>query len=111
MTWKMTIEQKEKFLELMHNMGAHSMFYLNVMAKRLSECGIPVIEDFERNCLNIDGVMVHLVDPEWGEAGIYPPHVLSIVIRNYGFEITSNMTGIGFRFKDCLEQLAGYWEL
>ena len=75
MTWEMTIEQKEKFLELMHDMGAHSMFYLRDMANRLSECGLPVIEDSDGNCLNIDGVMVYLVEPDWGEAGIYPPHV------------------------------------
>jgi hypothetical protein len=47
MTWDLTIEQKDKFLELMHDMGAHSMFYLNDMTKRLSECGIPVTEDSE----------------------------------------------------------------
>jgi hypothetical protein len=45
MTWDLTIEQKDKFLELMHDMGAHSMFYLNDMTKRLSECGIARLYD------------------------------------------------------------------
>jgi hypothetical protein len=111
MPWKLTIEQKDKFLELMHDMGAHSMFYLNDMTMRLSECGLPVSVNSENDCLLIDGVKVHLVEPEWGEAGIYPPHVLSEVIQHYRFEITSDMTGTGFRFNDCLEQLASHWGL
>jgi hypothetical protein len=111
MTWDLTIEQKDKFLELMHDMGANSMFYLNDMTKRLSECGLPVTEDSENNCLLIDGVKVHLAEPEWGKAGIYPPHVLSVVIEHFGFEITSDMTGFGFHFKDRLQQLASHWGL
>ena len=109
MTWDLTIEQKDKFLELMDYMGAHSMFYLNDMVKRLSDCGIPVGVNDENDCLLIDGVKVHLAEPEWGKAGIYPPDVLSVVIEHFGYEIKSNMTGIGFHFKDRLEQLASHW--
>jgi hypothetical protein len=54
---------------------------------------------------------VHLAEPEWGKAGIYPPHVLSVVIKHFGYEITSDMTGTGFRFNDYLEQLASHWGL
>lgn len=111
MTWELTIEQKDRFLELMHGMGAHSVFYLEDMAKSLSECGIPITVDSEINCLIIDGVKVHLAEPEWGDAGIYPPHVLTVVIQHFGFDITSDMTGIGFRFNDRLEQLASHWGL
>jgi hypothetical protein len=111
MTWDLTIEQKDKFLELMHAMGGHSIFYLNEMTKRLSDCGIPVTEDSDNDCILIDGVKVYLVEPEWGKAGIYPPHVLSVVIEHFGFDITSEMTGSGFHFKDRLEQLASQWGL
>ena len=111
MTWDLTIEQKDKFLELMHDMGAHSMFYLKDMTERLSECGIPVTEDNENNCLDIDGVKVHLEEPEWGDPGIYPPHVLSVVINHFRYVITSDMTGTGFRFNDRLQQLASRWGL
>jgi hypothetical protein len=111
MTWDLTIEQKEKFLELMNDMGAHSVFYLNDMTNRLSKCGIPVKVDSENDCLLIDAAKIHLAEPEWGKAGIYPPHVLSVVIENFGFNISSDMTGIGFRFKDRLEQLASHWGL
>jgi len=111
MTWNLTIEQKVKFLELMNYMGAHSMFYLNDMVKILSDCGIPAAVGHENDCLLIGGVKVHLAEPEWGKAGIYPPHVLSIVIEHFGYEITSDMTGIGFHFKDRLEQLASCWGL
>jgi hypothetical protein len=109
MTWDLTIEQKDMFLELMHDMGAHSMFYLNDMTKRLSECGLPVTEDGENDCLLIGGEKVYLAEPEWGKTGIYPPHVLSVVIEHFEFEITTEMTGIGFRFKDRLQQLASHW--
>ena len=109
MTWQLTTTQKDSFLELMNELGAHSMYRIPLMVKELSECGIPVFEDKENECLVIDGVKVHLATPEWGDPGVYPPHVLSVVIDHFGYEITSEMSGLGFRFKDKLQQLAGQW--
>ena len=111
MNWDLTLEQKNMFLELMNDMGAKSMFFLEVMAQKLSKCGIPATVDSKNNSLLIDGVVVHLTEPEWGKAGIYPPIVLSVVIDKFGYEITSDMSGAGFNFKDKLEQLASHWGL
>jgi hypothetical protein len=62
MTWDLTIEQKGNFFELMHDMGAHSVFYPMDITMRLSDCGMPVKDDRNKECLMIDSVMVHLVD-------------------------------------------------
>jgi hypothetical protein len=52
---------------------------------------------------------ISLTTPEWGEPGIYPPSVLSVVIENYGYEITSDMNGRGFAHNNRLQQLANLW--
>ena len=111
MTWNMTLEQKDKFLELMNELGSQSMFYLNDMVNYLKECGLPVKVGEKNDFLLIGSVKVHLTNPEWGDPGIYPPHVLSVVIEHFGYEINSTLTGKGFRFKDRLQQLASHWGL
>lgn len=111
MTLDLTIEQKNKFLELMNSMGAHSTYFMSAMVKRLKDCGIPAIEDLDNECLHIGNRKISLTTPEWGEPGIYPPNVLSAVIEHYGYQITSNMTGRGFSHKDTLQQLAKLWNI
>lgn len=109
MSWDLTIDQKEKFLELMNSMGAHSTYYMSSMVKKLINCGIPAVEDLENKCIHIGSQKISLTTPEWGEPGIYPPSVLSAVIKHYGYEITSNMSGRGMYHKDTLQQLANLW--
>jgi hypothetical protein len=110
MTWDLTIEQKDKFLELMNKMGAHSTYFMPAMVRRLKDCGIPVVEDIENECIRIDDKKIPLTTPEWGDPGIYPPSVLSVVIEHFGCEITTNMNGRGFAHKDRLQQLANLWK-
>ena len=109
MNWDLTDKQKDKFLELMNSMGAHSTYYISPMVKKLKDCGLPVVEDFENKCIYIGNQKISLTTPEWGEPGIYPPSVLSAVIEHYGYQITSNMTGRGMYHKDTLQQLANLW--
>ena len=111
MTWDLTIEQKEKFLDLMNSMGAHSTFYMSAMVKRLNSCGIPATEDLQNNCMLVGDKKIVLSTPEWGEPGIYPPSVLSVVIEHYGYEITTDMNGRRFAHNDRLQQLANLWEM
>lgn len=111
MTWNMTLEQKDKFLELMNSMGANSMWFLDGIVEKLIEVGLPATIDTEHDCLLLGDVRVELTQPEWGEAGVYAPNVLSVVIEYYGYEINSNMNGKGFHFKDRLQQLASHWGL
>lgn len=109
MTWDLSQKQKDKFLELMNSMGAHSTYYMSSMVKKLNSCGIPASEDLQNNCMIVGDKKISLTTPEWGEPGIYPPSVLSVVIEHYGYEITSNMIGRGFSHKDTLQQLANLW--
>ena len=111
MNWDLTIEQKDKFLELMNSMGANSMWFLDVIVEKFIEVGLPASIDTENNCLLLGDVRVELTQPEWGEAGVYAPNVLSVVIEHFGYEINSNMNGKGFHFKDRLQKLASHWGL
>jgi hypothetical protein len=111
MSWNLTLEQKDRFLELMDSMGAHSMWFLDGIVEKLIEVGLPASIDTENNCLLLGGVRVELTQPKWGEAGIYAPNVLSLVIEHFGYEINSNMNGKGFHFKDRLQHLASHWGL
>ena len=109
MTWNLSQEQKEKFLDLMNAMGAHSTFYMPAMVKKLNCCGIPAIEDLNNNCMVVEDKKISLSIPEWGEPGIYPPSVLSVVIEHYGYKIITDMNGRGFAHNDRLQQLANLW--
>jgi len=109
MTWDLTLEQKDKFLELMSSMGANSMWFLDGIVEKFIEVGLPATIDTEQDCLILGDIRVELTQPEWGQAGIYAPNVLSVVIEHFGYEINSKMNGIGFHFKDRLQQLASLW--
>jgi hypothetical protein len=109
MSWDLTTEQKDKFLELMNNMGAHTTYYMTATVKRLNDCGIPAVEDIENDCIRIGDKKIPLTTPEWGDPGIYPPSVLSVVIEHFGYEITTTMNGRGFAHKDTLQKLAKLW--
>ena len=109
MTSNLTLEHKQKFLELMNGLGAHSMYYPEPVAKQLSECGISTKVSDDGKAILIGDIRIDPVEPEWGEKGIYPPHILSVVINDCGYEFKSDMTGIGFRFRDFLTQLAYEW--
>jgi hypothetical protein len=109
MTWDLTTEQKDKFLELMNKMGGQSTYFMSAMVKRLKGCGIPAIEDLENEYILICDKKVHLTTPEWGDPGIYPPSVLTVVIEHYGYKIITDMNGRGFAHNDRLQQLANLW--
>ena len=109
MTWDLTTEQKGKFLELMNKMGGHSTYFMSAMVKRLKDCGIPAVEGIEKEYIFIGNKKIPLTTPEWGDPGIYPPSVLSVVIEHYGYEITTDMNGRGFAHNDRLQQLANLW--
>ena len=93
----------------MNSMDANSMRFLDGIVEKFIEVGLPASIDTENNCLLLGDVRVELTQPVWGEAGVYAPNVLSVVIEHFGYEINSNMNGKGFHFKDRLQQLARLW--
>jgi hypothetical protein len=60
MNWDLTIDQKDKFLELMNSMGAHSTYYMSSMVKKLNSCGIPASEDLLNNCMIVGDKKISL---------------------------------------------------
>lgn len=79
--------------------------------KKLLDCGVPVQINEIGNELLIGLILVKQTTPEFGEPGFYAPLILQAAIDDHGFrdEITSEMTGRGFYFRDCLEKLASKW--
>lgn len=53
MTWDLTLEQKDKFSELMNKMDANSMWFLDGIVDELIEVGLPATIDTENNCLRL----------------------------------------------------------
>ena len=111
MTWNLSTDQKERFLELMDNLGAHSTYYVNGIAEELLKCGLPTSINIEENCLLIGSKKIFSTQPEWGNPGIHPTDVLLTVINHFEFEINSNMTGKGFYHRDMLHKLAIAWNI
>jgi hypothetical protein len=109
MNLSLSTTNKEKFLDLMDDLGAHSTFFIDYIAEELSKCGLPASIDTHSNFLLIGDTRIFLTQPEWGSPGIHPTDVLLAIIKHFGFEIDSNMTGKGFYHKDLLEKLAKAW--
>lgn len=111
MHWNLSNSQKEQFLNLLSELGSKSVYPPKFIQEKLSDCGVPVkINEIDDELL-IGSVRVKVTIPEWGEPGIYPLHILAAALSDYELsdEISSNMTGRGFYFNDCLVQLAIKW--
>ena len=108
MDWNLSSTKKDQFLDLLNNLGSHSVYPAIYIQKKLLDCGVPVQINEIGNELLIGSVLLKPTTPEFGEPGIYAPLILQAAIDDHGFrdEIVSKMSGRGFYFRDCLEQLA-----
>jgi hypothetical protein len=100
---------QDQFLELMNEFDPNCVYPLETVAETLRTCGIAVEIDLDRGCLTSDSTTIHVSDVQWGEKGISPLHVLCAVIDAHGFEITTRMSGTGFRYRNLLGKLADMW--
>lgn len=111
MSLELNQSQQEAFLELMLECGAHRVYPATFFVERLAQCGIAATAVKDTGQLRLGSVTVSPVEPEWGDPGIYPPNIVAAVIEDYGFTISSDMTGRGFRLRDILSQLAAKWQI
>ncbi len=104
--------EKRKFLELLKELGSHSLYYPQPMSEWLTACGVAATVAEDGHGLIVEGKLVRVVSPEWGESGISPSCILSVVYELATRESpTSRMTGRGFWFGDVMDQLAMFWGL
>jgi hypothetical protein len=105
-----SIEKKTDFLDLMNELGAHTIWKVPVVLEKLKKIGIDATYDsFEE--LLVGGIRIKQVQGEWGTPGIYAPYILDLIISqcNFSEPIVSNMTGRGFYHRNLLSQLADRW--
>jgi hypothetical protein len=102
---------RETLLDLLSELGAHSVWNADYVHDELGKCGVQAQVDVDGKSLSLGNHKVSATVPEWGESGIYAPSLLSTIIESEGFEnsIESDMTGRGFRHKHLLQQLASLW--
>lgn len=111
MDWNLTHDQKNQLLDLLNSFGSHSVYPLNYIKEKLISCGVPVkINEIDSELL-VGSERVKQINPEFGKASIYPIHLFAAAIKDHAYkdEISSDMTGIGFYYRDLLEQLAFKW--
>lgn len=110
-TMHVTIKKAE-FLALLEDLGSHTLYYPEPLSKQLADCGLSTTVAADGQGLVLEGQLIPLSTPEWGEPGISPLHVLSTVYElATGRPPTSNMTGRGFRFNSVMKKLATHWGL
>jgi hypothetical protein len=89
----------------------HSVYFVEGVAKRLSESGLAVRILDGNDGLDVEGVKVSLTTPEWGERGVHPLNVVAAIWNlDLGDLPQSDMTGIGFRYKDVVSKLRKSWD-
>lgn len=104
--------QKAKFLELLKDLGSHSLCYPAPLSKQLTDCGLSATVATDGQGLLVEGQLISVSTPEWGEPGISPLSILSTVYElATGGPPHSNMTGRGFWFDHVISMLATHWGL
>ena len=102
--------KKTEFLDYLKDLGSHSLYYPDGLSKRLAECGLSTAVAPDGQGLIIEGQLIPLSTPEWGEPGISTLSVLSTVYElATGEPPSSNMTGRGFTYRHVMNQLATFW--
>ncbi len=104
------LSRKTDFLDLMNELGAHTIWKVPVVLEKLKKIGIDAIYDSSGE-LSVEGVRIKQVQGEWGTPGIYAPYILELIITqcNFSEPIVSDMTGRGFYHRHILSQLADRW--
>ena len=104
--------KKEQFLELLEGLGSHTFYYPKPLSEELTACGVSTTVAADGQGIIVEGQLVPVSTPEWGEPGISPSSVLSVVYElATGESPASTMTGRGFWYRDVMNQLAIFWGL
>jgi hypothetical protein len=99
-----------KLLSILEDLHPQSVYYVEPMISKLRECGLDATKWRNQEGLIVNGWTIEVEEPEWGEPGIFPAHLLHVIITIIApdGEFSSNMTGRGFYYRDILEQLKDY---
>lgn len=110
---KVPPNSRERVLDFLNELGAHSVWQVSYVNEELNKCGLDSRVDIDGRTLWLGNSKVSASTPEWGDAGIYAPSVLAIIIENECFiePIETDMTGRGFRHRHILQQLAARWKI
>jgi len=104
--------KKVEFLQLLEDLGSHSLYYPEPLLKLLTDCGLSAGMAPDGQSIILEGQVITVSTPERGEPGISPLSVLCVVYEiATGEKPDSQMTGRGFRYKDVMNKLASYWGL
>ena len=104
--------KKAEFLELLEELGSHSLYYPDDLSRRLADCGFSTTVAHDGKGLLVEGQLIPPSTPELGDPGISTLSVLSTVYElATGEPPRSNMTGRGFWFNSVMDKLATFWGL
>ena len=101
---------KRRFLQVLEEWSSHRVYFAQAVADKLTECGLEAMALDDGQAVLIEGVLVKVVQPEWGSPGISPQSVLSVVYElSLGTRPQSQMIGRGFWYRDGAGKLRESW--
>jgi hypothetical protein len=104
--------KKDKFLQLLDDLNSHTLYYPVPLSKKLSDCGVTTVAAPDGQGIILEGNLIELSTPEWGEPGISPLEVLRIVYEiATGEQPNCRLSGRGFWYRAVIRQLKEYWGL
>ena len=96
----------DALISLLEGLDPWTTYRVPFVAAELRKCGLAVTEMIKGNGLIVDGRRIEVIQPEWGEPGIYSLHLLSTVYEIItGQAARSEMEGRGFWYRDVLTGL------
>lgn len=104
--------KKAEFIKLMKDLGAHSLYYPKDIARDLTGCGLSTVVAPDGQGVIVEGRLICVSAPEWGDPGVSPISVLATVYElATGEPPQSSMSGRGFWFNDVAGKLERHWVL
>jgi hypothetical protein len=95
-----------KLIAFLEELNPHNVYVPSYIVKELVKCGVDALPPFDSKSIEIGGKRVEIVEAEWGEPGISPLAVLSILFELIsGSQTKSQMVGRGFWYRDVLSQI------
>jgi hypothetical protein len=100
-----------RFIDFMSDLDTNLLYPIELFLSELSKIGIEVSVDPNNKELLVGTHRIYLASAEWGEDGIFAPHVLEYILTDMGIEISSNQLTIADRYKDRISKLKLIWML
>jgi hypothetical protein len=103
---------RREFLLFLDDLHPQSTYFASQVVESLRDCGLDVTAADDESSISIEGVSVEAVQLEWGEPGILPESILSVLFKlTTGDWPKTDLNGMGVRYRAAKNILQDAWDI